>query len=29
MAELVVNGTTPDARFSLATKKATHSRSVV
>ena len=29
MAELVVNGTAPDARFSLATKAATHSRSVV
>jgi glycine/D-amino acid oxidase-like deaminating enzyme len=29
MAELVVNGTAPDARFLLATKNATHSRSVV
>jgi glycine/D-amino acid oxidase-like deaminating enzyme len=29
MAELVVNGAAPDARFSLATKQATHNRSVV
>ncbi|HEX7237772.1 MAG TPA: FAD-dependent oxidoreductase [Gammaproteobacteria bacterium] len=29
MAELVANGTAPDARFSLATKEARHSRSVV
>ena len=29
MAELVVNGTAPDARFSLATKGAIHSRTVV
>ena len=29
MAELVVNGTAPDARFSLATKRAVHSRTVV
>jgi glycine/D-amino acid oxidase-like deaminating enzyme len=29
MTELVVAGTAPDARFSLATKQATHSRSVV
>ena len=29
MAELVVNGTAPDARFSLATKEAIHSRTVV
>ena len=29
MAELVVNGTAPDARFALATKAAIHSRTVV
>jgi glycine/D-amino acid oxidase-like deaminating enzyme len=29
MAELVANGTAPDARFSLATKEARHSRSVI
>ena len=29
MAELVVNGTAPDARFSLATKQAIHLRTVV
>jgi glycine/D-amino acid oxidase-like deaminating enzyme len=29
MAELVVNGTAPDARFALATKRAIHSRIVV
>jgi glycine/D-amino acid oxidase-like deaminating enzyme len=29
MAGLIVNGTAPDARFSLATKKGIHSRTVV